>query len=616
MQQVVIGTAGHIDHGKTALVKALTGIDTDTLSQEKNRGITIDLGFAYLNEKITIVDVPGHQKFIRNMVAGASTIHLGLLVVAADDGVMPQTLEHLHILDSLAIISGIIVITKIDTVDDEWIEMVIQDVEKIKKGTVLSSSKIIKVDSLSGKGINNLKENILSLVNTVKLPDNSENFKLYVDRAFSKQGYGTIVTGTVKSGMISNGDVVELLPDKIQATIRGIQTHGGNTNSVSIGDRAALNLSKIELGAVRRGTILSEPSTITVTDTIVASIKISKHTNWEIKNNQRVRIHLGTREVLARLKFLYKKKANYYNCLIHFEKKVGVTMNELLLIRSYSPMETIANGKVLDLGKSIDKKIIKDYPLDLKKRIIFLIKSCSNNPKSLEQWSKTFFLTDSGMLDILVSSDSIKIDNDLVFLKDDLMYWKKTVLKYVKGLLNSSSLRGYIEMNKICHKFNFSSKWVHYIVKSLVSDGVLTLNNGKVELVGQSISLNEKSKEDIKRIKKIINDSQHEIVSVKDLHKKSSLNPKIISELVFFISKRKKIHLINSDLIISSNSFNNLIHSLNNYFLDNETLSVSEFKDITGLTRKNAIPILEYLDNCNYTIRNGGERLKGDYSFD
>ncbi|MEL0337365.1 MAG: selenocysteine-specific translation elongation factor, partial [bacterium] len=596
MQQVVIGTAGHIDHGKTALVKALTGIDTDTLLQEKNRGITIDLGFAYLNEKITIVDVPGHQKFIRNMVAGASTIHLGLLVVAADDGVMPQTLEHLHILDSLAIINGIIVITKIDTVDDEWIEMVIQDIEKIKKGTVLSSSKIIKVDSLTGKGINNLKENILSLANTVKLPVRSENFKLYVDRVFSKQGYGTIVTGTVKSGMISNGDVVELLPDKIQATIRGIQTHGGNTNSVSMGDRAALNLSKIELGVVRRGTILSEPKKITVTDTIVASIKISKHTNWKIKNNQRVRTHLGTREVLARLKFLHRNKENNYNCLIHFEKKVGVTIDELFLIRSYSPMETIANGKVLDLGKSIEKKLIKDYPLDLNERIIFLIKSCSNNPKSLEQWSKTFFLTDSVMLDMLGSNDSIKIDNDIVFLKDDLMYWKKTVLEYIKSLLNSFSLRGYIEMNKICHKYNFSSKWAHYIVKSLVADGVLILNNGKVELVGQSNSLNKKSKEHIRIIKKIINDSQNEIIPIKDLHKKSSLNPKIINELVFFINKRQEVHLINGDLIISSKSFNNLIHSLNDHFVNNETLSVSEFKNITGLTRKNAIPILEYLD--------------------
>jgi len=616
MQQVVIGTAGHIDHGKTALVKALTGVDTDTLIQEKNRGITIDLGFAYLNEKITIVDVPGHQKFIRNMVAGASTIHLGLLVVAADDGVMPQTLEHLHILDSLAIINGIIVITKIDTVDDEWIELVIQDIEKIKKGTVLSSSKIIKVDSLSGKGIINLKENILNLANSVKLPVSSENFKLYVDRVFSKQGYGTVVTGTVKSGVISKGDIVELLPEKIQATIRGIQTHGGNTNSVSIGDRAALNLSKIDLGVVRRGTILSEPNKITVTDKIVASIKISNHTKWKIKNNQRVRIHLGTREVLARLKFLYKNKANYYNCLIHFEKKIAVTINELFLIRSYSPMETIANGKVLDLGKSLEKKLIKDYPMALNERVVFLLKSCSNNPKSLKQWSKTFFLTDSAMLDMLRSNDSIKIDNDLVFLKDDLEYWKKTVLEYVKGLLNSSSLRGYVEMNKISHKFNFSSEWLHYIVKGLVNDGVLIFNNGKVELMGQSNSLNKKSEEDINSIKKIINDSQHEIISVKDLHKKSSLNKKIINELVFFISKRKDVHLIKSDLIISSKSFSNLIHLLKNHFLGNETLSVSRFKEITGLTRKNAIPILEYLDKCNYTIRNGMERVKGDHSFE
>ena len=325
------------------------------------------------------------------MVAGASTIHLGLLVVAADDGVMPQTLEHLHILDSLAIINGIIVITKIDTVDDEWIEMVIQDIEKIKKGTVLSSSKIIKVDSLSGKGINNLKENILSLANTVKLPVSSENFKLYVDRVFSKQGYGTIVTGTVKSGMISNGDVVELLPDKIQATIRGIQTHGGNTNSVSMGDRAALNLSKIELGIVRRGTIISEPNKIIVADKIIASIKISEHTKRKINNDQRVRIHVGTGEVLARLKFLYENYANCYKCLVHFEKKIGITINELFLVRSYSPMETIASGIVLDFGNNIEKKLIKDYPLDFNERIIFLIKNCSNNPKSLEQWSKTFF---------------------------------------------------------------------------------------------------------------------------------------------------------------------------------------------------------------------------------
>ena len=171
-------------------------------------------------------------------------------------------------------------------------------------------------------------------------------------------------------------------------------------------------------------------------------------------------------------------------------------------------------------------------------------------------------------------------------------------------------------MNKISHKFNLSSEWVHYIVKSLVVDGVLNFNNGKVELMGQSNSLDKKSMEGIKSIKKIINDSQNEIISVKDLYKKSSFNPKIINELVFFINKRQEVHLMNGDLIISSKSFNNLIHTLNNHFLDKKTLTVSEFKDITGLTRKNAIPILEYLDKCNYTIRNGAERLRGEYYFE
>ncbi len=616
MQQIVIGTAGHIDHGKTALVKSLTGFDTDTLSQEKIRGITIDLGFAHLNEKITIVDMPGHQKFIRNMVAGASTVHLGLLVVAADDGVMPQTLEHLHILDSLSIIKGIIVITKIDMVDNEWIEMVVQDIEKIIEGTVFSSSLIVKVDSISGKGINYLKKNILSLANDIKIPVISENFKLYVDRVFSKQGYGTIVTGTVKSGKLSRGDVVELLPDKYQAIVRGIQTHGGETNSVEIGDRAALNLSKIESGVVKRGTILSEPDKITVTNVIVAFIKISKHTKWNIKNNQRIRVHLGTREVLARLKFLNKNKTNTYNCLVQFEKKIGVTINELFLIRSYSPMETIANGIVLDLGNNIEKKLIKNYPLDLNERILFLIKNCSNSPKSLKQWSKILFLTDNVMLKMFESHDSVNIDNGLVFLKDDFKYWKSTVLAYIKDLLNRSSLRGYIETNKISHKFKFSSDWANYIVKSLVCDGNLILSNGKVELRGQSDNLDEKSKENIESIKKIIKNSQQQIIAIKDLHKKCSLNPKIIKELIFYMSKKREIHSINGNILVSSDSFNNIVSSLNNHFLINETLSVSEFKDITGLTRKNAIPILEYLDKNNFTKRSGAERLKGEYSFE
>ena len=247
MPQIVIGTAGHIDHGKTALVEALTGTNTDSLQQEKSRGITIDLGFAYLNDRITIVDVPGHQKFIRNMVAGASTIHLGLLVIAADDGIMPQTLEHLHILDSLSILNGIIVLTKIDIVDKEWIDLVRLDINELKEGSILSNSRIMEVDSLTGKGIPDLKKAIISLADSVKLESNSEYFRMYIDRVFNKKGYGSVVTGTVKSGSLSKGDKVEILPEKLIATVRGIQTHGGEVSNVKFGDRAALNLSLIHI---------------------------------------------------------------------------------------------------------------------------------------------------------------------------------------------------------------------------------------------------------------------------------------------------------------------------------------------------------------------------------
>ena len=247
MQQVVIGTAGHIDHGKTALVKALTGTNTDTLVQEKQRGITIDLGFAYLNENITIVDVPGHQKFIRNMVAGASTVHIALLVIAADDGIMPQTVEHLHILNSLSIDNGITVITKVDLVDDEWSDLIVSEVKEIEANTIFEDGPILKVDNLSGKGINNLKQTIISLAKTIKFKQGSEYFKMHVDRVFSKKGYGPVVTGTVKSGRIAIGNKIEILPEKLIAQVRGIQTHGGDVQEVNSGDRAALNLTNIDI---------------------------------------------------------------------------------------------------------------------------------------------------------------------------------------------------------------------------------------------------------------------------------------------------------------------------------------------------------------------------------
>ena len=243
MPQVVVGTAGHIDHGKTSLVKALTGTDTDRLLEEKERGMTIDLGFAYLNESITLIDVPGHEKFIRNMAAGAANIHYGLLVVAADDGVMPQTREHLDILTLLGVNKGWVALTKTDLVQDsDWIDLVELDIQELLEDRGFDSLSLTRINNLTGDGVESLKSDILSLAVDQKFNFSSENFRMNVDRVFTKTGFGTVVTGTVLNGSIKPGDEIEILPSQSRVKIRGLQSHGGSARTVQSGDRAALNL--------------------------------------------------------------------------------------------------------------------------------------------------------------------------------------------------------------------------------------------------------------------------------------------------------------------------------------------------------------------------------------
>ena len=302
MHQIVIGTAGHIDHGKTALVKALTGTDTDQLVQEKARGMTIDLGFAYLNDQITIIDVPGHEKFIRNMAAGAANIHIGMLVVAADDGIMPQTREHLQILDSFSIQEGLIVLTKVDLVQDEdWLELVELDLQDLIKNTVLDTAPITRVNNLNGDGIEAVKKLLLRISKEVKIQIKSSKFRMHIDRVFTKKGFGTVVTGTVGSGEIKVGDKVELLPQSIETKVRGIQTHGNNVDLVGVGDRAAVNLVHVQRTNINRGTVLSNSGVFSVTKQVIAHITMNPNTHWSIKNKQRIRLHIGTAEVLGRV---------------------------------------------------------------------------------------------------------------------------------------------------------------------------------------------------------------------------------------------------------------------------------------------------------------------------
>ena len=300
-KQIVIGMAGHIDHGKTKLVKSLTGKDTDSLKQEKDRGMTIDIGFAFLDKNITIIDVPGHEKFVKNMMSGASSIDIVILVIAADDGIMPQTIEHFEILKILDIKKGIIVINKIDLVESEWIDMIKEDIKALVKSSFLEGSNILLSSAERGDGIDQIKDEIMSVCASISHKNDTGIFRMHIDRVFSKSGFGTVVTGTIVSGQVKLGDTLDLIPSNDTLRVRGIQSHGENVESASCGDRAAINLSNINAVNLKRGYHLSKVNSYAEKNKFVAKITTVDSYDNTIKNNQRVRVHLGTKEVISRI---------------------------------------------------------------------------------------------------------------------------------------------------------------------------------------------------------------------------------------------------------------------------------------------------------------------------
>ena len=304
MSHVIIGTAGHIDHGKTALVRALTGIETDTLPEEQSRGVTIDIGFAYWRDNVTIIDVPGHERFVKNMVTGVCTVDIAVFVVAADDGPMPQTREHLGILNLLDVRRGVIALTKTDLVDPDWVELVTEEVRDLVAGTFLAEAPIVPVSSEIGVGIDGLRDLLDMEIQKVESKQDRGVFRLPIDRAFTVRGFGTVVTGTVISGAVSTKDEAVLLPAGTPVRVRGIQTHGEDVDTAHLGARAAVNVTGVEVEEVMRGDLLCESGYFDTTYMLDVRLQALADASAPIKNRSRVHLHLGPREVLARVVLL------------------------------------------------------------------------------------------------------------------------------------------------------------------------------------------------------------------------------------------------------------------------------------------------------------------------
>lgn len=619
MQQIVIGTAGHIDHGKTALVKALTGTNTDQLAQEKARGMTIDLGFAYLNEQITIIDVPGHEKFIRNMAAGAANVHIGMLVVAADDGIMPQTKEHLQILDSFSIQGGLVVLTKVDIVnDEEWIDLVELELQDLIKNTVLNGVPIIRVNNLTGDGIEAVKKHLLHIAKEVKIQIRSNEFRMHVDRVFTKKGFGTVVTGTVDSGELHVGDKLELLPNKVNTKVRGIQTHGGNVESVGVGDRAALNLANVERTEVYRGTVLSNPGIIAVTKKVIAHIIMYPNTDWIIKNNQRIRLHIGTAEIMGKVSMAIPKlkKGQNGSVIIGLEIPLSVAMDDLFVIRSYSPMKTIAQGRILDplpSGKWSElKNNIKILSPDPEKRFHTMVLREWKQPRTLNSWRNRCFRKQN-VIQQWINAAGLKIESKskIVYSNNSLKISDEAILSLVNNIYKRDSFRKTISNEAIIDQLKWSSVWVTFVLANMELEGKIIQSSGRISLSDYRPEITVKDQKDLDFIQGLVDSSGLEPISLKVLIQRSGFKPGRVNGMLHLLNDDNRSEKIGTDLWIAKKYRDEILKYVRGHFEKNKLLSVSNFKDIIGLTRKTAIPLLEYLDQSNYTQRDGNNRRIG-----
>ena len=367
MKQIVLGTAGHIDHGKTSLIKALTGIDTDRLKEEKQRGITIELGFAHFDlpggQILGIVDVPGHEKFVKNMVAGATGIDLVALVVAADEGVMPQTREHLEICELLKIRYGLVVLTKIDMVESDWLELVREDVSEYLSETFLADSPMVEVSAVTGQGLEELTGVLDKMCQEIPEKEAGHIYRVPVDRVFTMKGFGTVITGTSVSGRIRTGDEITIYPQGINSRIRGLQVHNREVNDARAGLRTAVNLQGVEKAVIRRGDVLATKDSLRPTYMVDVSLDLLPSAPRKVKNRTRVRFHSGTSEIMARVVLLDREELNPgESCFaqVRLDEPTAVLKNDRYVLRSYSPVRTIGGGEVLNALPGRKKKRFSD----------------------------------------------------------------------------------------------------------------------------------------------------------------------------------------------------------------------------------------------------------------
>ncbi len=633
-QHTIIGTAGHIDHGKTALIKALTGIDADRLKEEKDRGITIDLGFAYWRDDVTIIDVPGHEKFIRNMVAGVSTIDFFMLVIAADDGIMPQTIEHLDILNFFNINNGIVVINKSDLVDQEWLDLIREEVRDLLDRYGLTGLPIIPCSAHTGSNIDLLKENIEQEISRIEENTSSRPFRLLVDRSFSIKGFGTVVTGTVLSGILHKGDEITLMPAQRPVKVRGIQTHTSDVDQVAPGFRAAVNLQGIGKEEIIRGDVICQNNTMMPVIEFTGIIKtVSKIPLAKILNHSRIHAYVGTAECPGELiwydKSGYLRENREYHVRIKLSRPLTATRSDAFLIRLHSPVVTLAGGKILEVNPPKIRHKEEEWvsyfknmsAADLTEVTAAFILQSDLSAVSLSLLQKKIFIDIAAISGIIADLIKRKKIRSFKIKGEDFFVHEKSfsnlledIIEFLSGYHQKMAHRPGINQAELVNAMDKTwvlSEITEAALQKLLNSDQIRIEQNLIAKSGFKIQMSKDADEIRSAVLSRLEESAFAPPTPTELADELEISQDEIRTLIAMLSKGKQVIFIQNQFYLHQKNWQRLIDHLKNYFSDQPEMPVSALKEFIQTTRKFAIPLFEYLDSEGYTERSGDVRKKG-----
>ena len=634
LKDLILGTAGHIDHGKTSLIGALTGTNTDRLPEEKQRGITIELGYAHLDlppYRLGIVDVPGHEKFVRQMLAGATGMDVALLVIAGDDSVKQQTTEHLDILRMLDLPAGVIALTKCDLVDADWLEMVEEEIRGLVANTFLKDAPIVRTSSKTGEGLDDLKAALTAACEKVAATDRANlgkaPFRMAIDRAFTIEGHGTVVTGSVSSGTLNVGDQLEIQPGDIEVRVRGIQNHDHTAESVSRGQRAAINLAGIKQGEVERGHELADSGHLISSTLLTVELNILSHIKKPFKDRTRIRFHVGTAELFGNVRLLDKDQIEPGQtglAQVYLSEPAVNVWNQPFVARRQSPVETIGGGRILQPNATrirrpdeTDLAMIGDLksedPVMRSAASVYLADNINWKPSDLQRAAgivEVDSVVEQLRSDQTIQTIQVSTSRSITVHKQRFQQLGLRVMKTLERLHRDHPLRFTHARTIFNAEFAYMNQpeLLDAVIGDLKKQKKVNANVNTIGLVGYGPKLSKGQRQLLDSLVNQLKEAALKAPTVSDLVKSASKNKESVVELLEMAVENGDLAKLNSDYFLHCDVIKEVKSKLTQAPNVGAGLTMSEIRTLLDTSRKYAVPLCEYLDRVGFTERDGDVR--------